>query len=321
MPVNQAGTMTGKSGPSRSSLTPIVVATGVSLVLYSQQALLLLLKVGEVFEGVFDTSVPAFPLAGMLFVLIFMSLRRREFTMLLAVRERNLPIAVTGIAMALLPMPTLLVFGRILSGSYVFAAVALALCWAGVAAAMRPSVFKFLLPYLLFYVFAVGSVSLLTISIGDPLAVVVAAISSAITHVLGLPVQWSSVYIEFVAAGGNPVNLYISQECSGIASIAIFLLVIGLMHLDVKPKLSTSLLFALGGAVLFILLNALRVVVVIWGGILGGSDLMWSLHGWVGYAFYILGYALLVVLYVRAKIKTSHGVSKHPPVMGLLQSN
>ena len=56
---------------------PVTIATVVTLALYFQQALLLLLKLSEVFNGVFDTSVPTFPLAGMMFVLVFILLRNR----------------------------------------------------------------------------------------------------------------------------------------------------------------------------------------------------------------------------------------------------
>ena len=302
-----------KVTPSRGDLFPVAVATVASLALYYRQALLLLRKVGEVFGGVLDTGGPAVPLAGLLFVLMFMALRWGEFQRLLADRRRDTPLSALGVAMAVIPLPPLLLFGSALLGSYVYAAVALATAWVGVAVALRPSVFRFLWPYLLAYVAAIGSVSVLTTVAGDPLAVVVASLSSAMTWLFQLPVQWSSVYIHFVAAGNSPVSLYISQECSGIASISIFLLLMGLMHLDVRPSSRVSLAFALGGAVLFVVLNSLRVVAVIWGGSAGGTDFMWSLHGWVGYAFYIAGYSLLVLLYMRAKRQVRSGPPGRPP--------
>ncbi len=283
------------------SLAPLVVATVVSLALYYPQAALLLFKLGQVFNGVFDTSVPAFPLAGMFFVMMFISLRRNELLTLLTDRKWSPVAAATGIAFAVLPLVAILATGSELSGSYSFAGVALAMCWFGVLLAMRPSVFGFLWPYLLAFLLAVGSVGILTTDFGDPLAVVVAAISKAITTALRLPVTWTSVYMSFSAAGGYPITLYISQECSGMASMAIFLLLIAMMHLDIRPSILVSVLFSVGGSLMFILLNSIRVVILIIGGIYYGENVLWNLHGWVGYVLYIAGYSLLVVGYISAR--------------------
>ena len=282
-----------------SGIYPLLAATLASLVIYYQQALLLLLKVGEVFSGVFDTSVPAFPLAGMAFVLMFLAFRWREFLGFLASRGSNAKLTTLGIALIVAPYPPLLVSGSALSGSYVYAAFALSSSWVGVLVAIRPAMFHFLWPYLLSYILSIGSVSVLTLGFGDPLAAVVAALSKAMTWVLGLPVQWTSVYFTFNAAGGSPMALYISQECSGIASMSIFLLLTALMFLDMRPGTSTTIMVALGGSALFVFLNSLRVLTLIIGGIYGGSSLLWSLHGWVGYVYYVVGYAGIMMLVVR----------------------
>jgi len=282
-------------------LAPLVTATSLTPVIYGQQTVSILLKVGEVFSGVFDTSVPAYPLAGMLFALMFISLRRREFSALLADTNRDWGIMAVGVSIATIPFFAVLAIGSLFNDSYPFAGIALVCSWVGLVVALRPSLFRFLSPYLLVYLVAVGFVGLLTEALGDPLAIAVAAISNAITSLLRLPVQWSSVYISFMAAGNAPVSLYVSQECSGIASMSIFLMVIALIHLDMKPSLRASLLFAAGGSILFILLNSLRVVGLIVGGITGGVDLMWNLHGWLGYALYILGYSVIILFYTRIK--------------------
>ena len=280
-------------------LPQLAAATVVSLALYYPQALLLLLKLGEVFGGVFDTSVPAFPLAGMFFVVIFIALRRDEFLRRLEARGRDAAVASLGVALAALPLVPLLAAGQLFAGSYAYAAVALASCWVGVLAVVRPSTLGFLWPYLALFVAAVGSVSLLTAVAGDPLAIVVASVSGAMTWLFGLPVQWSSVFITFSPAGSGPIELFISQECSGIASVSIFLLLVGLMHLDMGATRRSTVVMAAGGTALFVFLNAARVVVLIAGGIYGGQDLLWSLHGWVGYEFYIMGNSFLLLVYTR----------------------
>jgi exosortase/archaeosortase family protein len=278
---------------------PILVATMVTLALYYQEAALLLSKVVEVFNGVFDTSVPAYPLAGMLFVLIFLIIRRRELFLLLSDNEGDLVARAAGLAIALIPLATLLGTGTALTGSYSFAGLALVCSWAGFAVAARPSLFGLLWPYLIMYLVAIGLVGVLTDAFGDPLALAVASISRAFTWAFGLPVQWSSVYISFIAAGGQSERLVITQECSGVASMSVFVLLTGLMHLDVRPKLWESAAFALGGSLLFLLLNSLRVVVLIVAGLDSGLGMLSNLHGWVGYLFYVVGYSLVIALYFR----------------------
>jgi exosortase/archaeosortase family protein len=293
--------MAGQGGEATvySIVFPMTIATAVSLALYYQQAFLLLLKVGEVVNGVFDTSVPAFPLAGMLFVVMFIGLRRDEFFRSLGQGGWDGFVAVPGAAMAVLPYIALMLSGSSLSTSYSFAAIALTTSWVGVMTLLRPATLRFLWPYLLAYLLAIGSVGMLTTVFGDPLATVVASVTRTITWLLRIPVSWTSVYISFSASGGSPVSLYISQECSGMASVAVFLLLIALMHLDIRPTLMTSVFFALGGSLLFILLNSLRVVILIVAGIYYSQALLWNLHGWVGYVFYILGYIVLLATYFR----------------------
>ncbi len=291
-----------------SYIFPLGIATVVTLALYGREATLLLLKVGEVVNGVFDTSVPAFPLAGLLFVVFFVGMRWKDFRAALSDGRAEMRTRAVGLALVVLPLVPLLLFPGELLGSYAYAAVALATCWTGSAAATRPATLRFLLPYLLAYDVTIGSVSLLTAVAGDPLAVVVAALSGAMTWILGLPVHWSSVNIAFNAAGGSPVSLYISQECSGIASVSVFLLLIGLMHIDLRSDARTTVSIAVWGAALFIFLNALRVVVIIAGGLYGGVGLLWNLHGWVGYALYVGGYSLVLLAYSRsARRLTSPG--------------
>ena len=82
-----------------------------------------------------------------------------------------------------------------------------------------------------------------------------------------------------------------------MASMSIFLLVLGLMHLDTRSDVRTSLLFAVGGSALFLLLNALRVFGLILGGLYVGTAFMWNLHGWLGYVLYVVGYVAILLLY------------------------
>jgi exosortase/archaeosortase family protein len=282
-----------------SLLLSALASTAVTLALYWKLAALLLSKIGEVANGVFDTSVPAYPLAGMLFLCFFLLLRADELFKSIERADVELFLRTCGLVIALLPMFMLFASGLNLEYSYSFAGVALVMSWFGVVIALRPSLFRFFTPYLIAYVIAVGAVDMITVYLGDPLAIVVAYISRVITHIFNIPVVWSFTSFSFRAAGGVPVNLYISQECSGIASISIFILLIGLMHTDTKSAKKHTLIYAAVGAILFLFLNSARVVIVALGGIEGGLAMMWSLHGWVGYALYTAGYATIASLYIR----------------------
>ena len=293
---------------------PLLAATAFTAALYFGQVSLLASKLGEVLVGVFDTSVPAFPLAGMLFVLIFIGIRRNEFGTLLEDKKGDALVSVSSLAMALTPLIAIFILGP-QTDNYAFAGLALATGWVGFVVAIRPSTLRFLLPYLALYLAAISSVGFLTGAFGDPLAIVVAWISQSLTSLFHVPVQWSSLDISFLAHGGGTVYLYISQECSGVASISIFMLLIGLMHLDLRPRAAVTVAFAAGGFLLFILLNALRVVALLVAGVYWGSDLMWNLHGWLGYVLYIFGYSLLLMLYFRAKareVSTTNAVQRRP---------
>ncbi len=173
-------------------ITPLAAATVITAILYSGQVLLLALKLGEVFGGVFDTSVPAFPLAGMLFVLIFIGIRKAEFVALLDDRKRDTVVSGASAVMAVIPLGASFVFGQQVA-SYAFAGLALATCWVGLVIAIRPTTLRFLTPYLALYLVAVSSVGILTVAFGDPLAMVVASISQGITSLFHIPVQWSSL--------------------------------------------------------------------------------------------------------------------------------
>jgi exosortase/archaeosortase family protein len=108
-----------------------------------------------------------------------------------------------------------------------------------------------------------------------------------------------SASLTFVSSAGQPFSLCISQECSGIASISIFLLLMALMYMDIRPRGYVSVLFAAAGSLLFLFLNSLGVVFIVLGGIVGGACLMWSLHGWVGYVLYVAGCTGIVLVYTR----------------------
>jgi exosortase/archaeosortase family protein len=287
---------------------PAVAATIATAVLYFGAVAELLSKAGEMLGGVFDTSVPFYPQVGLFFVFVFLLLRRRELYQRLGSQPSAIGLRAAGLLVAVAPAVALFaVTGGITTSNFVVSGVAVALGWFGFLAAIRPATMKFLLPYLIIYVVAVVSVNAVQTLIGDPLAGAVAAISSAGTYFAGLPVSWHATYFTFTTLGGVPMSLYISDACSGIASVSIFLLLLALMHVDLGAKVSTTLEVAVAGTLALVFLNALRVILVIWGGYVYGPDMLWNLHGWLGYAIYIGFFAAIAVIYTRMQPASGPG--------------
>ena len=72
------------------------------------------------------------------------------------------------------------------------------------------------------------------------------------------------------------------------------------MHLDLRKRLSSTLIMAVVGFVGLTLLNALRIVALIWTGYSSGAEAMWSLHSWLGYAVFTVFYTAILLIYARS---------------------
>lgn len=291
-------------GTRKAALALPAVAAVVSIALYSPQAT-------ELFSLGLSNYEWGLPLAGLLFVWVFVGLRRQELTALLNARRWNPVLVAVGAAMVVAPYPVLLVL-RPYPFALADAGVAIATCWVGVMVVLEPNALRFLLPYLGAYGAAVGTATVLDTIAGDPLAYAVADVGKAMTSLSGLQVHWSAVVFSFSAAGGTSMSLLITQECSGTVSVSLLLLLVGLMYLDMGGRPRTTLAYAAGGALLFVFLNALRVYTMTIGGIFVGPDLFWNLHQWVGYAYYAAGYSLIIVLYTRSRGAADGAVHAQP---------
>jgi exosortase/archaeosortase family protein len=56
---------------------------------------------------------------------------------------------------------------------------------------------------------------------------------------------------------------------------------------------------AIIGVAVLTLLNAVRILILIWVGYSDGAAEFWSLHNWVGYALFLGFYLVAIPLYVR----------------------
>jgi exosortase/archaeosortase family protein len=91
----------------------------------------------------------------------------------------------------------------------------------------------------------------------------------------------------------------ITPGCSSISSITVFLLLCGLMHIDLRKSLSTTILMAFLGTVSLIVLNIMRIVILLWVGYIYGDWSMWNIHSWLGYAIFLCFYAIATKIYIK----------------------
>jgi len=274
----------------------------VSVFLYLRHSVAFFQKTWEIVPG--ETQI--YPVAGIIFTGAFILFRRGEvweslekeakFSSMPAVRLTGLLLVVTPALTALLPNMPL---------EMDISAVILAIVWLGVFTFINPQTSRMLIPYAAIYLVATLSPRVIYPWAGGPLADFTSLIVGPAAKAVGIPVLQHGRSLEFVSLKGEMVRFTISPDCSSISSITVFLLLCGLMHLDLKKRVSVTLLFAIIGATVLILLNALRVVILLWVGYVGGDWALWNVHGWLGYAIMIGFYAL------AAKIYMSAGSRKH----------
>jgi exosortase/archaeosortase family protein len=144
----------------------------------------------------------------------------------------------------------------------------------------------------------------LQLSFGEPLAAFSAILSAKLVGVAGMPVTWQGTDFEFVPRdGGALISGVVTPGCSSVYSISTFLGILGLMYLDFRKSLSSTVKLAVVGVVSLALLNALRIAALIWVGYDIGEGALLSLHNWLGYGIFLGFY--LVALSVYAGMKSA----------------
>ena len=276
----------------------IVVALGISLILYSHQMDVLLSRGIQILSGRFGSL---YPIAEIFLVIIFLALRWRDICITLA-DEHGLTskplVRLLGILLALAPVA----FTQIATDSIVFSVVTIVIVGYGTFLAINPKSFRIFLPYTLLYVAAILSPELITLIAGQPLVAIATFLTQLILTMTGPQVLWKAGELEFISQLGNKIRLTISPDCASISAIILFLLFCGLMHLDLKKKPSSTLKLASAGTLVLTFLNAVRISILIYTGYVAGEDALWSLHSWLGYAIFGTFYAIAMIAYLRMDI-------------------
>jgi len=143
------------------------------------------------------------------------------------------------------------------------------------------------------------SPSLIQSTLGDVFVDIAAVLTRLFLGLSRAGVIWNGNEASFISRSGEAAKLIIGQGCSSIPSISIFLLLVGLMHLDQKKDLNTTLKLASLGTVALIIVNSVKLALTIWAGKVYGSSVLWSLHSWLGYIFFTGFYMVALLTYLR----------------------
>ena len=244
----------------------------------------------------FGTVFPALPFVTLLFILF--ALRWKELHAIL-LEEHGLtsrpPTRVLGLWLVILP----LAFRRFSDGSLELSAVTLISVFYGSSLLINPLSLKIMLPYALLYSVGVTSPTLLQTAFGEPLAGFSSALTAGMVSLSGIPVTWHGTQFEFVSRVGETVTATITPGCSSVLSVTTFVGLLGLMHIDLKKELRSTVRLAVVGVAALIVLNSLRIGILIWAGYAEGEAALWGLHNWIGYALFLGFYLGILVVYTN----------------------
>jgi exosortase/archaeosortase family protein len=276
------------------------ILAGTAVAFFSSPNFLPLLS--GALDDTFGTFLPAIPFATLLTVLFL--LRWRELSEILQKEGSlvsELPTRLLGIGI----VASLLILKGITAKSVESAGIAVVLAFYGTSLILNPLTRIFMLPYAIVYSAGVATPGILQWSFGEPLAWLSTAFSGGILSLGGLPVAWHGTQFTLLSKTGEVVTAVVTPGCSSIISVTTFLGLLALMHMDLKKELSSTVKIAIAGTAVLILLNAVRIVILIWVGYADGLSAFWGVHNWVGYAMFLGFYLALLPLYARTRVRSS----------------
>jgi|GEM_PF-1003942 exosortase/archaeosortase family protein len=280
--------------------TYIIPITALSsVILYHAYFIELVSKVNDLLDGNFDTSIPAYPLVALFFLVFCILLRYKDITSSEEKSELSYNYIIRMLGFLLIVLPALsssILYGYV--DQMEFSAIAIVSCWFGLTILLKPYLLRRLLPYVTAFALCTVFVSLATPNLGYYLSVVETKISSFLTFLLRIPISWHSTSFLLTTESGNLLNQPITAACSGVASFSMLLLILVLLHFATNAKLSFTAKFGILAIPPLLMVNSARIVTMLWAGYSFGISTFWSLHGWFGYLLYSVYYAVIKYLFV-----------------------
>ncbi|MDG6940237.1 MAG: hypothetical protein JRN39_07545 [Nitrososphaerota archaeon] len=275
-------------------LTWAATSTIFSVALYPAQVTALFQKAFYIGTGDFNAVPPSYPLGGVALAALFLLLRGRELASPAGTGREARARAVgfmaafgpLGMAHLSLPVP-----GAVVAG------VSLLSAWFGLFILFFPSSCLTLLKYLALYAAAVVPAGPLQSLLGDGFARLAVLLSRPLLALLSVPASTGLQTISFVGQAGNPMTVDVTAACSFLPAAGIFLLMVGLMHMDLRAAVGPTVLFAAAGTGALLVLDSARVAILSWAGYVGNWPFFWDVHGWIGYALFVGFYVATLAFY------------------------
>lgn len=268
-----------------SAAVVTVFAAPASLTLLSQE-------VNSNFGAVF----PAIPLVALL--LVVMTLRLGEFMEILA-KEGGLRSELPTRLLGLVVIVIILIARPLTNQTVEFSGVAVILSVYATSLVINPLTRRIMLPYAAICAVGAGAPTLLQSAFGAPLATFTSDLSARLAAVAGFPVTWQGTQFQLLSKSGDVITGTVTSDCSGIVSVTAFLGLLALMHIDTKKNIRSTTEIAIAGVAILILVNALRIVLLLWVGYVDGATVFWSTHDWIGYVLFLGVYLSVLAVYSR----------------------
>ncbi|QQG49496.1 MAG: exosortase/archaeosortase family protein [archaeon] len=274
----------------------LALAISISSTLYLGQLVSFFGLLDGKLDETFGSSFPAIPFVALLAVLFIV--RWYEFHGILQ-REEGLSgsrgTRLVGLALILLPLP----FSPFTARYLELSAATLIMSFYGASLVINPRTRKFLLPYAALYLVGVTAPSGIQYAFGEPLAGLSTSLTALLVNLSGIPVAWQGTQFELISRSGEVVSGTITAGCSSILSVTTFLGLLGLMHFDLRKDKASTLKTGVVGVLVLVFLNSVRIGILLWAGYDGGSEALWGLHNWIGYAIFLGFYVAVLVVYSR----------------------
>jgi exosortase/archaeosortase family protein len=254
----------------------------------------------------FGSIFPAIPFGALLLVLFL--LRGKDLLGILNKEEGVLTKGVTRfVGLAIIAILVFLIRPFTERSVYV-SAVAIILMFYAVSLVVNPLTRRLVFSYAMLYLVGVSAPALITWAFGEPLANFSALLSARLIFLSGIPIVWHGTQFALMSKQGELLSATVTPGCSSIISITTFLGLLGLMHLDLKKDLSSTLKLAIIGVGILTVLNSVRILILIWIGYSSGAGEFWSLHNWIGYALFLGFYLIAIPIYGRMGRTTLTGI-------------
>lgn len=127
----------------------------------------------------------------------------------------------------------------------------------------------------------------------------VARTLTAITTLLGLPVEIRGAVIDISSRSGNVISVLITPECAGYQTIGVFIALFSLMMIDIRLPLKKAWYVFLIGLAGTWLQNVIRVLISVVAGYYWGAGVIETIHFNISYVIFPLWYILFAYIYLR----------------------